>query len=387
MKKIYIVATKRTPFGRYRGFFKDKTAVDLGVIALKGALESINLNPSEIEAVFMGNVISAGLGENIARQVALKADLPKTTVATTVNDVCGSSIKAVRLVQGQMMMGDLDLVAVGGSESMTNTPYLVDKKYKDDPVGHLKNTLLVDGLIDAFSKEHMGITAENVAEKYHVSRQEMDEFSLNSHQKASRAIEENAFVEEILPVTINGETLKHDETIRSDTSLEKLSLLKPVFKENGQVTAGNASPLTDGASMLILASEKKVKELNLDPIAKLGQFSEVGFEPDLMGYAPYYAVEKIFEKTKRKVEDYDVFEINEAFASQSVALQRDLHIPDDKLNINGGAISLGHPLGATGTRLITSAINALHKKGAKRALVTLCIGGGQAIAYEIELTK
>lgn len=387
MENIYIVAAKRTPFGRYRGFFKDQTAVDLGVIALKGALESINLSPSEVEAVFMGNVISAGLGENMARQVALKSGLPETTVATTVNDVCGSSLKAVRLAQGQMMMGDIGLVAVGGSESMTNTPYLVDKDYKDDPVGHLKNTLLVDGLIDAFSANHMGITAENVAEKYHVSRQEMDEFSLKSHQKAAKAIKDHAFDEEILPVTLNGETLEIDETVRSDTNLEKLGQLKPVFKENGQVTAGNASPLTDGASMLILASEEKVKELNLKPIAKLGQFSEAGFDPNLMGYTPYYAVQKIFDKTKRSVEDYDIFEINEAFASQSIALQRDLHIPDSKLNVHGGAISLGHPLGATGTRLITSAISALKKKGGQRALVTLCIGGGQAVAYEIELVK
>lgn len=387
MENIYVVAAKRTPFGRYRGFFKDQTAVDLGVIALKGALESINLSPSEVEAVFMGNVISAGLGENMARQVALKSGLPETTVATTVNDVCGSSLKAVRLAQGQMMMGDIGLVAVGGSESMTNTPYLVDKDHKDDPVGHLKNTLLVDGLIDAFSANHMGITAENVAEKYHVSRQEMDEFSLKSHQKAAKAIKDHAFDEEILPVTLNGETLEIDETVRSDTNLEKLGQLKPVFKENGQVTAGNASPLTDGASMLILASEEKVKELNLKPIAKLGQFSEAGFDPNLMGYTPYYAVQKIFDKTKRSVEDYNIFEINEAFASQSIALQRDLHIPYSKLNVHGGAISLGHPLGATGTRLITSAISALKKKGGQRALVTLCIGGGQAVAYEIEIVK
>ena len=387
MKNIYVVAAKRTPFGRYKGFFKDQTAVDLGVIALKGVLESINLDPAEVEAVLMGNVISAGLGENMARQVALKSGLPETTVATTINDVCGSSLKAVRLAQGQMQMGDRDLVAVGGSESMTNTPYLVDKKYKDNPVGHMKNALFSDGLLDAFSGDHMGITAENVAEKYHVSRSEMDKFSLKSHQKAAKAIANDDFSDEILSVTLNGKTLEHDEPVRGDSNLEKLADLKPVFKEDGQITAGNASPLTDGASMLILATEEKVDKLGLKPIAKLGQFAEAGFDPSLMGYTPYYAVRKLLDKSKKTVDDYDIFEINEAFAAQSIALQRDLHIPNEKLNVLGGAIALGHPLGATGTRLITSAISALKKKQGEKAIATLCIGGGQAVAYEIELMK
>lgn len=383
MKDIYIVAAKRTPFGRYRGFLKDKNAVELGTIALRGTLQSIGLPASEIEAVFMGNVLAAGLGENMARQVALKAGLPETTVATTVNDVCGSSIKAVRLAQGQMELGDLDLVAVGGSESMTNAPYLVEAKDKENPAGHLKSSLLNDGLIDAFSEQHMGITAENVAEKYHVTRQEMDKFSLLSHQKATKAIEEHYFTNEILPLNINGQTLAYDENVRSDTSLLALAKLKPVFKKDGQVTAGNASPLTDGASMLILATAKKVKELGLKPIAKLGTFSEAGFDPSLMGYTPYYAVQRLMDRNHTQVQDYDLFEINEAFAAQAVALQRDLQIPSAKLNILGGSIALGHPLGATGTRLIVTAINALQHINGRRALVTLCIGGGQAIAYEI----
>lgn len=259
MEEIYIVAAKRTPFGKYRGFFNDQSAVDLGVMALKGTLKSANIDPAEIEAVFMGNVISAGLGENMARQVALNSGLPETTVATTINDVCGSSLKALRLAQAQMIMGDLDMVAVGGAESMTNAPFVIEKKYKNDPANHMKNTLLVDGLMDAFSDKHMGITAENVAEEYNVSRDEMDNFSLNSHRKATKAIEENAFADEILPITLNGETLDHDEPVRSSTSKEALSGLKPVFKEDGEVTAGNASPLTDGSSMLILATEKRSK--------------------------------------------------------------------------------------------------------------------------------
>lgn len=383
MKDIYIVAAKRTPFGRYHGFFKEQSATDLGVLALTKTLEAIDLDPAEVEGVFMGNVIAAGLGENMARQVALRSGLPETTVATTVNDVCGSSLKALRLAQGQMMMGDLDLVAVGGSESMTNAPFIVDKKYKDDAQNHLQNSMLVDALIDAFSGEHMGITAENVAEEYNIARQEMDEFSVNSHQKAVKAIKEDSF-DEILPITINGQTLTHDESVRSDTNLEALSNLKTVFKEDGKVTAGNASPLNDGASMLILATEDKVKELNLKPIAKLGAFAEAGFDPTLMGYTPYYAVQKLLDKNKTTIDDYDVFEVNEAFASQAVALKRDLKIPANKLNILGGAIALGHPLGATGTRLIATAISALNKVNGKRAIATLCIGGGQAIAYEIK---
>ena len=377
------MTAKRTPFGRYRGFFKEQSATDLGVLALTKTLEAIDLDPAEVEGVFMGNVIAAGLGENMARQVALRSGLPETTVATTVNDVCGSSLKALRLAQGQMMMGDLDLVAVGGSESMTNAPFIVDKKYKDDAQNHLQNSMLVDALIDAFSGEHMGITAENVAEEYNIARQEMDEFSVNSHQKAVKAIEEDSF-DEILPITINGQTLTHDESVRSDTNLESLSKLRTVFKEDGKVTAGNASPLNDGASMLILATEEKVKELNLKPIAKLGAFAEAGFDPALMGYTPYYAVRKLLDKNKTTIDDYDVFEVNEAFASQAVALKRDLKIPANKLNILGGAIALGHPLGATGTRLIATAISALNKVNGKRAIATLCIGGGQAIAYEIK---
>lgn len=377
------MAAKRTPFGRYRGFFKEQSATDLGVLALTKTLEAIDLDPAEVEGVFMGNVIAAGLGENMARQVALRSGLPETTVATTVNDVCGSSLKALRLAQGQMMMGDLDLVAVGGSESMTNAPFIVDKKYKDDAQNHLQNSMLVDALIDAFSGEHMGITAENVAEEYNIARQEMDEFSVNSHQKAVKAIKEDSF-DEILPITINDQTLTHDESVRSDTNLEALSNLKTVFKEDGKVTAGNASPLNDGASMLILATEDKVKELNLKPIAKLGAFAEAGFDPALMGYTPYYAVQKLLDKNKTTIDDYDVFEVNEAFASQAVALKRDLKIPANKLNILGGAIALGHPLGATGTRLIATAISALNKVNGKRAIATLCIGGGQAIAYEIK---
>ncbi|KRL82510.1 acetyl-CoA C-acetyltransferase thil [Lactobacillus ultunensis DSM 16047] len=384
MKDIYIVAAKRTPFGKYRGFFKDVFAVDLGVIALKGTLKTGGINPKDIQALFMGNVLSTGLGENMARQVALHSGMKQESVAVTINEVCGSSLKAVRLAQGQMEMGDLDLVAVGGSENMTRAPYFVKKENKDHPVDSMVSTMINDGLMDAFSNKYMGITAENVAEKYHVSRKDMDEFSLRSHRLATKATKSGFFDNEILKVEIDGQTLDHDESIRPDTTLEALSDLKPVFKKDGQVTAGNSSTLNDGASMLVLATKEKMEELHLTPIAKLGQFAEAGFDPAYMGYTPYFAVKKLLAKTGRTINDYDVIELNEAFAAQSVAVARDLHVPMDKLNIMGGAIALGHPLGATGTRLVASAISGLKNRNGKRALVTLCIGGGQAVAYEIE---
>lgn len=384
MKDIYIVAAKRTPFGKYRGFFKDVSAVDLGVIALKGALKASKINPQDIQALFMGNVLSTGLGENMARQVALHSGMKQESVAVTVNEVCGSSLKAVRLAQGQIEMGDLDLVAVGGSENMTRAPYFVKKENKDHPANNMVSTMINDGLMDAFSNKHMGITAENVAQKYHVSRADMDEFSLHSHRLATKATKSGFFDNEILKVEIDGQVLDHNESIRPDTTFEALSKLKPVFKNDGQVTAGNSSPLNDGASMLILATKEKMEELHLKPIAKLGQFAEAGFDPAYMGYTPYFAVKKLLAKTSRTIDDYDVIELNEAFAAQSVAVARDLHVPMDKLNIMGGAIALGHPLGATGTRLVTSAISGLKNRKGKLALVTLCIGGGQAIAYEIE---
>lgn len=387
MKDIYIVAAKRTPFGKYRGFFKDKSAVDLGVIALKGLLAESKVDLEQIDGVLIGNVLSSGLGQNVARQIALGAGLPEKVVASVVDDVCGSSLKALRFAQGQMEMGDLGIAVVGGAESMTNAPLLLDKseKHSDDP--HFRDSLQVDGIGDAYSKELMGLTAENVADKYEVTRKQMDEFAYKSHDKAYAALENNWFEDEIIPVTIDGQTLSSDETIRPDTSVDVLNNLKPVFKENGRVTAGNSSPLSDGASMLLIATEEKVEELDLQPIAHLGAFSEVGFDPAYMGYAPYFAIKNLLEKTNTTIDDYDLVEINEAFAAQAYAVARDLNIPQSKLNVAGGAISLGHPLGATGTRLVMGAINSLEKLGGKRAIVSLCIGGGQAIAYEIRRIK
>lgn len=380
MKEIYIVAAKRTPFGRYHGLWAEKSAIDLGEIVLRETLKSINLNAENLEALFMGNVLGASLGQNMARQVALNTGMSPQSSSVTINEVCGSSLKALRLAQGQMEMGDFCLVAVGGAESMSNAIYLTASKEKPK----FESEMLQNGLTDAFSDSHMGLTAENVAEKYGVTRAEMDEYSVASHHKAAEIVQQDFFKDEMINVEINGKTICQDENIRPDTNLAALSKLKPVFKKDGNVTAGNSSPLSDGASMVILATAEKVAELNLQPLARLGAFAESGNDPAYMGIAPYYAVAKLLQKTNKTINDYDVIEVNEAFAAPSVVLAQKLQIPPAKLNIFGGAIALGHPLAATGTRLVGTAINIMNHINGQKALVTLCIGGGQAIACEIE---
>ncbi|KJY61122.1 thiolase family protein [Lactobacillus apis] len=379
MKDIYVVAAKRTPFGRYRSLWNEKNATELGELALTGALKSIDIEPQELDALFMGNVLSAGLGQNMARQVALNVGMKETSSSVTVNEVCGSSLKAMRLAQGQMELGDFELVAVGGAESMTNAAFIAE----DKAGSNLKNEMFTNGLTDAFSGMPMGLTAERLADKYQISRQEMDEFSSWSHEKATAAVQNDCFKDELIEVFDENNDLVHDENIREDTNVAKLNTLKPVFKEDGTVTAGNASPLSDGASIVILATANKVEELGLQPLAKLGSFAESGNDPAEMGFAPYYAVQKLLKNTGSTITDYDVIELNEAFAVQCVAVERALAIPREKLNMYGGAIALGHPLAATGTRLVGTAINELKHVNGHKALVTLCIGGGQAIACEL----
>lgn len=383
LQDVYIVGMNRIPFGKYRGFYKDENAVDLGVLALKGLLKKNIVSQDKIDNILIGNVLSAGLGQNVARQIALKSGLPESIVATSIDDVCGSSLKALRFAQGQMLLGDYEIAVVGGAESMTNAPLLLNKSKKHDKNPVYQDSLMIDGIGDAYSEKPMGITAENVADKYQVTRQDMDEFARDSHAKAYAAQENNWFEEEYAPIKLNGKVLDHDETIRPDTSLDALGQLKPVFKVNGRVTAGNSSPLTDGASMVLLANQQKLDELDLTPLAYLGAYAEIGCDPAYMGYAPYFAIKKLLKETNSTIDDYDLVEINEAFAAQAYAVARDLNIPKEKLNIAGGAISLGHPLGATGTRLVISAVNSLRKINGRRAIVSLCIGGGQGIAYEI----
>lgn len=368
MQEIYIVAAKRTPFGRYHKQLADFTAVELGEIALRGALAEADLDAESLDALFMGNVLAAGLGQNMARQVAINSGMRQDSVATSINEVCGSSLKAVRLAEAQMLIGDLGLVAVGGSESMSNSP---------------KELMMTDGLVDSFSGQAMGVTAENVAKRNHVSREAQDEYSLKSHQKAVKAWEEGLFDDEVIVIEKGEEKIAKDENVRPDTSMEALGGLKTVFEENGTVTAGNASPVTDGASMVILATKEKVDEYGLKPLAKLGAYAETGYDPEFMGYGPYVAIQKLLAKTGRTKDDYDFFEINEAFAATSLAVMRDLGLNEDKVNQQGGAIALGHPLGASGTRLVATSARQV-ARGAKRGIASLCIGGGLAIAMEIE---
>ena len=300
LQDVYIVGMNRIPFGKYRGFYKDENAVDLGVLALKGLLKKNIVAQDKIDNILIGNVLSAGLGQNVARQIALKSGLPESVVATSVDDVCGSSLKALRLAQGQMLLGDSEIAVVGGAESMTNAPLLLNKSNKHDENPVYRDSLMIDGIGDAYSEKPMGITAENVADKYQVTRQDMDEFARDSHAKAYAAQENNWFEEEYTPVKLNEKVLDHDETIRPDTSLDALGQLKPVFKENGRVTAGNSSPLTDGASMVLLANQQKLDDLDLTPLAYLGAYAEIGCDPAYMGYAPYFAIEKLLKETNSR---------------------------------------------------------------------------------------
>ena len=386
MKDIFILAAKRTPFGRFNGQLKDLSAKELGEIAVQGAIERAGIEASQVDSLILGNVMSAGLGQNVARQIALGSGMREETNAMVLNQVCGSSLKAVRVAQGLLELED-GIIAVGGVESMSNVPFLKARADVDNPETKLVDGLLNDGLMDAFSDQHMGITAENVAERFKVSREDQDEFVLSSHQKAYAAVNNDWFANEIIPITVDGVEIKTDQSIRPDTNLKKLATLKTIFKEEGTVTAGNSSPLNDGASMLILATQEKVTELGLKPIAKIGAYAEVGIDPEIMGYAPYLAIDKIFKAEETTPDDYDLFEINEAFSAQSVAVARDLQIPKYKLNIAGGALALGHPLGATGSRLIATIINNLENNQQDKGIVSLCIGGGMGIAYEIEMVK
>ncbi len=368
MSEVYLVASQRSPFGRYHGALAGYSAIELGEFALQAVLKKAGLRADQVEAIFAGNVLSAGLGQNPARQIALGAGLPQATTAVTINDVCGSSLKAVRLAEGQIRMGDFDLVAVGGTESMSNAP---------------KELMFKDGLVDAFSKQAMGLTAEKVAAEKHVSRHEQDAFAYQSHTKAYSAWQNGWFKNEVAPLS----ELKADENIRPDTSPAALAALKPVFKQNGTVTAGNASPLSDGACMLILASEKAIDQYDLQPVARLGDYAEVGVDPSVMGLAPHKAISALLEKTGRPLSDYDAIEINEAFACTTVAVGKALGIPEYKLNPAGGAIALGHPLGASGARIVGALANDLLQFDGVRGIASLCIGGGQGIALEIKRVR
>lgn len=391
MEKVVIAAAKRTPIGKINGALKNFTSVDLGTIVTKAVIEQANIKPSDVDQVVFGNVIQAGAGQNISRQIEINSNIPYCSTANTVNQVCGSGLKAVRNAQAAIVMGDADVVIAGGVESMSNAPFLnmdVRSGHKFGDVT-LVDSLNNDALMDAFNKQPMGVTAENVAEKFNVSREEQDEFAYQSHMKAAKAFDNGYFDKELVPIEIKNRKssyiMKEDENIRRDTSIEVLNKLRPAFKEDGTVTAGNAASLNDGASALVLMSESAAKRLNVKPLAVIDGYAEAGCDPDYMGYAPYDATKSLFDKLNITMEDIDLVELNEAFAAQVLAVAHDYNIDMDKLNISGGAISMGHPLGDSGARIIGSLIYNLQRTNKKSGLATICIGGGMGMSMKITL--
>ncbi|WP_353463171.1 thiolase family protein [Mammaliicoccus sciuri] len=380
MNKVVIVSAQRTPVGKFRGRLSNYSAVELGTAALKSAINKIQLDPKDIENVIFGNVVQAGTGQNAARQIAVNAGLPYETPGMTVNEVCGSGLKSIILGKQLIQLGEANVVAVGGVESMTNTPDLILKK-GDAPV----KSFMHDGLTDVFHNMAMGLTAEAIATKYEVTREEQDAFALNSHLKSDKATKAGKFNEEIVSLEdANGKTMTSDELIRPESTMEDLATLKTIFKEDGTVTAGNASALSDGGSALILMSESYAKENGYTILATVGQHAEIGCDPLYMGYAPFYAVESLLNKTGKTIQDIDLVEMTEAFSAQSIPVKKNLNIPDEKFNIYGGAIALGHPLGSTGSRLVTTLAHALKQEDKQTGIATACIGGGLGIALMIE---
>lgn len=393
MKEVVIMSAKRTPIGKFGGQLASLTAVDLGTIAAKAAIQAAGIEADQIDQAIFGNVLQAGSGQNVARQIALNSGLAQTSVAMTVNEVCGSGLKAIRLAQSAIVMGDADVVLVGGTESMSQAPYLnkgmrFGSKFGDQTV---VDSISSEGLNDAFTNKPMGITAENVAAKYGITRLMQDTFALESHQKAAKATQAGWFDAEIVPVTVQQRRatfeVSQDEGIRPDTTLETMGKLRPAFQADGTVTAANASGINDGASAMIVMSKEKAEALGLVYQATLVGYQEVGMDPNYMGYTPVPAIQQLLAKQDQTVADIDLFEINEAFAASSVAVQNGLALDTAKVNVAGGAVALGHPIGASGTRIMTTLLHQLKRTNKTTGVASLCIGGGLGIAYEIQLNE
>lgn len=393
MTRVVLAAAYRTPIGVFGGAFKDVPAYDLGATLIEHIIKETGLNPSEINEVIIGNVLQAGQGQNPARIAAMKGGLPETVPAFTVNKVCGSGLKSIQLAYQSIVTGENDIVLAGGMENMSQSPMLVNNSRFGFKMGHqsMVDSMVYDGLTDVFNQYHMGITAENLVEQYGISREEQDALAVNSQQKAVRAQQNGGFDSEIVPVSIpqrKGEPIvvSKDEGVRGDASVEKLSRLRPAFKKDGTVTAGNASGINDGAAMMLVMSEDKAKELDIEPLAVLDGFGSHGVDPSIMGIAPVGAVEKALKRSKKELSDIDVFELNEAFAAQSLAVDRELKLPPEKVNVKGGAIALGHPIGASGARVLVTLLHQLNDE-VETGLTSLCIGGGQAIAAVVSKYK
>ena len=390
MRNVVLAGACRTPIGTMGGALSSKSAVELGTLVISEALKRAGGPASEVDMVYMGCVIQAALGQNVARQCAVKAGVPVEAPALTVNVVCGSGLAAVNMGAALIASGDADIVVAGGTESMSNAPFALPKArfgYRMNN-GTLVDTMVNDALWDAFNDYHMGITAENVAERWCISRQELDEFSAASQQKCARVMETGRFKDEIVPVTVKQKkqtvVVDTDEGPRPTTTVEILSKLKPAFKPDGVVTAGNSSGINDGAAAVVLLSEEKARELGVTPMARFVVGALAGVDPAIMGVGPVAASQKAMAKAGLTVADFDLIEANEAFAAQSVAVARELHFDPEKLNVNGGAIALGHPVGASGCRILVTLLHEMQKRDAKKGLATLCIGGGMGCAAIVE---
>lgn len=392
-KKVFIIDACRTPIGKFGGGLSSLTAVDLGAAVIKESLKRANIKPSDVDHVYMGCVLQSSLGQNVARQCAIKAGLPITTTAETINVVCGSGLDAVNSAARMIVCGDADIVVAGGTESMSNAPYALKQArfgYRMNN-GKLIDTMINDALWDAFDDCHMGVTAENVCDKWKITRKELDEFALNSQLKTEKAIKEGKFKDEIVPIEIKDKketvVIETDEYPRLGSTIEKLNKLKPAFRKDGKVTAGNASGINDGAACVILVSEEKAKELRLTPMAEWIGGALAGVEPSIMGVGPVASTKKLLDKLTLSIEDIDLVEGNEAFAAQSIAIQRELNIPSCILNVNGGAIALGHPVGASGCRILVTLLHEMVKREADTGLATLCIGGGMGCSTIVRRCK
>ncbi len=391
MREVVIVSAVRTPIGNFGGGLSKLSAVDLGVIAAKEAIKRANIDPKEINEVLIGNVLSTGLGQNLARQIAIKSGVPVEVPSMTINKLCGSGLRTVSLAAQEIILGDADVILCGGAESMSNAPYIIKSARFGQRMGDGKliDSMLEDGLLDAFDKYHMGITAENIADEWKISRDEQDEFAVKSQNKAEAALKLGKFDEEIVKVEIpqrKGEPLifDKDEYIKENITIEKLKKLKPAFKKDGSVTAANASGINDGAAMLIVMSKEKADSLGLKPLATIKAYGSAGVDPSIMGYGPVPAVKNALKRANWTVEELDLIEANEAFAAQAISVVRDLKLDESKVNVNGGAIALGHPIGASGARILVTLLHEMNRRDSKKGLATLCIGGGMGTALLVE---
>ena len=391
---IVIISATRTAIGKFGGQFSSISAVELGTAVAKSAIEKGKVDPTLIDTVIFGQVLQAGLGQNPARQVALNSGLPHTSTALTVNEVCGSGLKSILLAAQAIRLGDAKIVLAGGMENMSLAPHLLQNRFATKNGNcTMIDALFHDGLTDAFSNEAMGITAENLVEKYGFTRQQLDEFAAQSQQKAYQAQQNGAFDKEITPIEITNKktkqmlTIDKDESIRPKTTVESLSSLRPAFKKDGIVTAGNSSGINDGAAALILTTREVANTLNLPILATLTGYAEAGVDPSIMGIGPVPAIEKLIQRTHIPLDRVDLFELNEAFAAQSLAVIKDLKINPEKVNVHGGAIALGHPIGASGARIVVTLIHALKQRQLQTGIASLCVGGGMGVALSLKIEQ